>query len=675
MQMTNNNKETNDQNVDCVPKSHEFSYCGELDSWLNFNARVINEAKRSINPILERFNFIGIAESNLNEFIRTKFSLNKGMKKKITEQTKVIESTFDSLKEELLTKYGLSFVTMNDIRDDKKAYYGLKEEFKKNIFPLIQPLILKNELPLPRLDDGGTFIITRLADSVNEVTGIIRLPEISLLKVKGSGSKKYITNEEVIMEFIGNFYRGKTILWNKMFRVYRRIDSLSIDINDNYIDGIRSQLYNRSSAEIVMVDIDSDIEGIESITGDARKRKRHYVGGLTYLSSVKDIIDRDDNMVFSKAKPRKPIAFSKSESMFDTLTKGDVLVHFPYESFEKSTIRFLEEAARDPNVVSIKQTLYRVSKNSRLTKALIEAAKSGKQVVVLLELKAKMDEYNNLKIADQLKEAGCHIIFGDTSMKTHAKTTLIIRKEGSKLAKYVNVSTGNFNEKTAKIYEDISYFAKDRKKFRCGDDLLELFTHLGGFSDVKVNNELLISPINFRSKIIEEIDNCIKHSKESSIVMKMNSLTDHRIAEKLYEASNAGVKIKLIVRGMCILIPGVNGQSENIEVISIVGRYLEHSRIYEFKYNNQHNVYIGSGDMMPRNLDYRIEVVAPIINPSLKLHLSELLKQYFKDNMNSYKLNSEGTYICPSDSLNLKSFSVQNELIKHYKKVEKSIIK
>lgn len=655
-----------------------YQYCEELVSWLKFNARVINEARRSVNPIMERLNFIGIADSNLDEFIRTKFKNNKGLKQKIVDQTKVIEETFDQLREELLVNYNICFISMDDIRDNKKIYFSLKEYFKSKIFPLIQPLILKNELPMPDIEDGGTFIISKLeTDDTKGVTGIIRVPDIELIKVKYDKHDTFITNEEVIMEFIGNFYRGKTIMWNKIFKVFRRIDSLNIDINSNYIDGIRDQLYKRSKAEIIIVDINNDISGLESIVGDAKKRKRKYVGGLSYLSNVKNVIPYTSSMVFDKAKPRTPLAFVDN-SIFDVLNRTDVLVHFPYESFEKSTIRFLREAANDPNVLCIKQTLYRVSKNSKLTKALIDAAKSGKQVVVLLELKAKMDEWNNLNLADELKEAGCHIIFGPTNMKTHAKTTLIIRREGDKLVKYVNISTGNFNEKTAKLYEDISYFTKERKKFRIGDDLCELFNHLGGFSDITATNDLLIAPVNFRSKIIEEIDNCIK-DPNGVIVMKMNSLTDKEITDKLYEASNAGVKVKLIVRGTCILIPGVEGMSENIEVISIVGRYLEHSRIYEFQYGVDdeytNHVYIGSGDMMPRNLDHRIEVIVPITNVVLKDHLHNLLEKYFKDDMNKYVMNSSGDYSYPSDNENERSFSIQDDLIKHYKQIEKSIIK
>ena len=672
--------EINDINDDSSKKETNtgYQYCEELVSWLKFNARVINEARRSVNPIMERLNFIGIADSNLDEFIRTKFKNNKGLKQKIVDQTKVIEETFDQLREELLVNYNICFISMDDIRDNKKIYFSLKEYFKSKIFPLIQPLILKNELPMPDIEDGGTFIISKLeTDDTKGVTGIIRVPDIELIKVKYDKHDTFITNEEVIMEFIGNFYRGKTIMWNKIFKVFRRIDSLNIDINSNYIDGIRDQLYKRSKAEIIIVDINNDISGLESIVGDAKKRKRKYVGGLSYLSNAKNVIPYTSSMVFDKAKPRTPLAFVDN-SIFDVLNRTDVLVHFPYESFEKSTIRFLREAANDPNVLCIKQTLYRVSKNSKLTKALIDAAKSGKQVVVLLELKAKMDEWNNLNLADELKEAGCHIIFGPTNMKTHAKTTLIIRREGDKLVKYVNISTGNFNEKTAKLYEDISYFTKERKKFRIGDDLCELFNHLGGFSDITATNDLLIAPVNFRSKIIEEIDNCIK-DPNGVIVMKMNSLTDKEITDKLYEASNAGVKVKLIVRGTCILIPGVEGMSENIEVISIVGRYLEHSRIYEFQYGVDdeytNHVYIGSGDMMPRNLDHRIEVIVPITNVVLKDHLHNLLERYFKDDMNKYVMNSSGDYSYPSDNENERSFSIQDDLIKHYKQIEKSIIK
>lgn len=510
--------------------------------------------------------------------------------------------------------------------------------------------------------------------------------------------KVFCVIEDLIEEFVGMFYKGNKIIWNKQFRVYRKIDSLyGQKTGDNYITSIKSQLSDRKKAKVMLVDIATNIAGIESVIGSSKKRKRKYPHGLSFLKSIKkDIEDYiKDDMIFSKAKPRVPIEFM-GESIFDIISKKDVLIHFPYEDFRLSTVRLLEEAAVDPNVKSIRQTLYRVSKDSRLIKALITAAKNGKQVVVLLELKAKMDEQHNIELTEKLRSAGCNIIFGPIEIKTHAKLTLIVREENNKLEKYCNIATGNFNESTAKIYEDFSYFCKERNKFKVGKDLLDLFNYLGGFSVLDSSNELLISPHTFRQTITSEIDRCIEEKKNKpdsnvEITLKCNSFTDICICDKLYEASSVGVKIRCIVRGMCIIKPGIEGLSDNIKVISIVGRYLEHSRVYQFKVDNSISTYIGSGDLMPRNLDYRVEVIVPIKDKSIINKLNNILNTYFLDNVNSYTLEGS-TYKYPLYDIYVKDnepkdedatattvkpepFGAQQYFIEEYKKQEKSVIK
>ena len=666
-------------------------YFNELESWIKFNDRVVNEASRSINPIIERLNFIGIADSNLDEFIRTKFSKvndinHKVIRKMIDEQTSKIEELYDNLICELRDKYGINITDVDSIRDNQKAYRSIKNEFYNNIYPTLQPLIMTEELPMPSLLDGASFIITKFNDDNNK-TCIVRLPETKLIKVKGVDQYKqtYILIEDVIKEFIPVLYRKKEIDDTYLIRALRQIDSLNAG-HENYLSYIKQQIKNRENATIQMIDYYGKYTGLKGlITNKESKRKRKYVQGLSFLKDIRNVISYDKDMVYPKTKPRTPVSFV-GESMFETLSDKDVLVHFPYESFDMSTVRFLQEAADDPDVITFKQTLYRVGKNSPLIKALIKAAKNGKQVVVLLELKAKMDEQNNLELTEKLKDAGCNVIFGPIDIKTHAKVTLIVRNENSKAAKYINISTGNFNDKTAKIYEDVSYFVKERPKLKIGTDLTDLFNFLGGYSELSDVNDLLISPKSFRQKIEKEIDSCILSKtlypdKPVSIRMKCNAFTDKRICEKLYEASNIGVDIKLIIRGMCILIPGVEGMSENIKVISIVGRYLEHSRIYEFSYYAENeklikHQFIGSGDMMPRNLDYRVEVIVPIRTAPIKNQISEIFNLYFADVTNSYTLVPTGDYILPNDNeLTEESFSVQNNLIDYYKIREKTIVK
>ena len=676
----------------------EERYNDPLLSWLQFNGRVLNEAKRKENPIIERLNFIGIADSNLDEFIRTKFKEDAYTRKLICNMTKEIEDVYNDTLEELKTQYNIAIIHPSELRYDSVMYTELKRIFKNKLYPLIQPLLLTDELPMPDIDDGGTFIVTKLEEDNRIISGIIKLPEVELIEINIKHpvyKKVYCLNVELITEFTSVFYKGVKINWNKLFRVYRKIDSLYGQKTTDYLSSIKIQLNGRKNAKLIMYDIDSNIKCIESIVGNAKKRKRTYIYGLSYLKDIKDYIDYKNDMIYPKAKPRNPIELIRNESIFDILSNKDILVHFPYEDFKLSTVRLLEEAAVDPKVKSIRQTLYRVSKDSRLIKALITAAKNGKQVVVLLELKAKMDELHNIELTEELRSAGCNIIFGPVEIKTHAKTTLVIREEGNKLAKYCNISTGNFNESTAKIYEDFSYFCKERKKYKVGTDLLDLFNYLGGYSILDKSNELLVSPYTFRNNIEKEIDRCIEiktnnPEKNVEIFIKCNSFTDKKICDKLYEASSVGVDIKCIIRGMCIIRPQVKGLSENINVISIVGRYLEHSRIYQFKVDNEISSYIGSGDLMPRNLDYRVEVIVPIKNKIIRDKINDILNLYYKDNTNSYKL-IDSEYIIPTTNINYDSndvseenkttsiidtnFSIQQYFIDEYKRLEKSAIK
>lgn len=693
--------EENDFNGDSlqyINNDNKDKYNNHLESWIEFNNRVLNESLRPSNPIMERLNFIGIADSNMDEFIRTKFNDHKGLKKLIDISTAKIEDAYEKTIEELKEKYNIAILHPSELKEDSLMYIKLKKIFRAKLFPLIQPLLLTDQLPMPDMDDGGIFLVTKLENEQREVSGIIKLPDTELIKIDIKHPKYkevYCVNNEIIEEFVSSFYRGTKIIWNKQFRVYRKIDSLYGESdNTNYLNSIKQQLNKRKTAKVMLVDVTSNIKGIKSVLGSTKKRIRKYPYGLSYLKNAKDIIKYTDEMIYNKVKPRNPIDFI-DDSIFDTLSEKDVLVHFPYQDFKLSTVRLLEEAAVDPKVKSIRQTLYRVSKESRLIKALIKAANNGKQVVVLLELKAKMDEQHNIELTEKLRSAGCNLVFGPIEIKTHAKTTLIIREENGKLVKYCNISTGNFNEATAKIYEDFSYFCKESKKFKIGQDLLELFNYLGGFSELHTTNELLISPFGFRIGITEEIDKCIQAKKENpdipvEIFIKCNSFTDVPMCDKLYEASSVGVKIKCIIRGMCIIKPGIKDLSDNIEVISIVGRYLEHSRIYQFTIGDNMNTYIGSGDLMPRNLDHRVEVLIPIKAKDIKNHINNILNKYYEDNTNSYKLIGS-TYNNPIDISknynnesdqdisipeNIKEpFSIQNYFIDYYKKLEKSIIK
>lgn len=636
-------------------------YFDELESWLLFNQRVLNQAKRrSSIPILERLNFVYIANNNLNEFIRTKLSWNKDLRKKVLDQTLDIEKTYDSIRNELYNKCNINILTKEDIGTYDGYEKFLKKEFMKSIYPLLQPLIVRNQLPIPNIDDDASFILTNMKQKDGDITCILKIPESYLIEIpntkvvsfnkKMENGSTYISSDDVILYFINKVYHGKKIVDSKLFRIYRKINSLNIPLESNYIKGIENELKNRKVSDVMMIDSETKIKKIEKICKCNKTRIRKYPGGFNFLANLYDIKHTPD-MVYEKHDPQTPKEFVENESMFDIISKGDVLVHFPYDSFELSTIRLLQEAATDPNVLCIKQTLYRVSKKSKLTKALIQAAKAGKQVTVLLELKAKLDEENNLKLAKELEKAGCQIIFGPTTMKTHAKVLLIVRKESGKIQKYLNISTGNFNEKTAKIYEDISYFTKDTKKHPLGMDACNLFNHLGGFSDIRKRHEMIIAPNDFRKKFEEEINNLISSkSRKKEIIWKCNAFTDTKMTDLIYKAADKGIKVKLIIRGMCIVKP-----TKNIEIISIVGRYLEHSRVYRFSDESDSRVYIGSGDIMPRNLDNRIEVLIQVYDAKNKKYLEDMLNYYFQDTYNRHKLfvvDGEPVYKRPTTAYN-----------------------
>lgn len=666
-----------------------MQYLDRLESWISFNKRVLNESLRMKNPIIERLTYLGITESNLDEKIKSGILPISSIKQHTTD----IENHYISLLTELKTNHSVDIVNPHDLSiSHPKEYKKLKHNFTENILPCLQPIIVRRSISRPFVSSDDTILVTRLHNENSGILSTVRIPNQleHLIKIPGI-SKTYVRLPELIKEFSWMLYPGEKIAWQSLVRVLRKVESIRYDstgelvlskLKKDYVSSIKSELDDREKAGIVCIDIESSLPR-EEVKVIARElfdcdktvvRQRNIPHSLNFLKKLPDNIKNIDDGSFEKHKKNIiPLEIS-SESIFTSIDKHDILVHHPYQSFRFTTIRFIEEASNDPNVVSIKQTLYRINQNSLIADALINAARLGKEVTVLMELKAKFDELNNVDWTQRFKKAGVNVIFGPIELKTHSKICIVSRISENGLKTYANISTGNYNEVTATQYEDLSLFTKSKSTVV---ELSKLFNHLGGFSRLEETKNIILSPYNTRKTIISKIDKCIEST--GSIFIKCNALTDKEIIDKLYEASNAGCKITLIIRGMCCLVPGVKDLSENIRVVSVVGRYLEHSRLYYFSYlkgeDKVEDVIIGSADLMERNLDERIEVLTQIKSPQNVQYIKKIIDIYMNDVLTSYILNSDGSYSYPIDVPRDKSdMTVHETLYQHHKKKDKSRI-
>ncbi|EAL4710827.1 polyphosphate kinase [Campylobacter lari] len=635
-------------------------------SWLAFNSRVLDQCSKDL-PLLEKLKFIAIYCTNLDEFymIRvaglkqlfvagistasndemTPLAQLKAIRNYLHEEKYVVEQYFTKITQDL-EKENLFIRLYEELDEDLKQQCN--EHFFSNIFPVIVPIAVDATHPFPHLNNLSFSLAVKLCDPMHPELlkfGMIRIPRV-LPRFYQVSSNIYVPIESIVRHHTEHIFPGYKLLSSAAFRVTRNADmEIEEEEADDFMLILEQGLKLRRKGAFIRLQIEkgADEQLIEFLSSHMNifHKDIYEYSILLNLPSLWQIISNKEfthllNPVYtSKILP----PFGDNVSIFNAIDKQDILAIQPYESFEP-VYQFIKEASKDPKVVSIRMTLYRVEKNSNIVQALIDAASDGKQVTVMVELKARFDEENNLHWAKSLENAGAHVIYGITGFKVHAKVAQVIRKEGDKLKIYNHLSTGNYNASSAKIYTDVSYFTS---KEEYSQDTTTFFHILSGYSKSRRLKTLSMSPKQIKERILDMIATEASHGKDGVIIAKMNALVDGDVIKALYEASNKGVKIDLIVRGICCLRPGVKGYSENIKVRSIVGKYLEHARILYFKHTEP-NYFISSADWMPRNLERRLELMTPIFDEHSRAKLAQILKLQLSDNDLAYELNSEGRY-------------------------------
>jgi len=637
-------------------------------SWLQFNTRVLKQAQDKSLPLLERLKFLAIYGTNLDEFymirvagLKKLFSVGvivsgadkltpleqlKEIRKYLHQEQQVIEHCLSSILKDLEGE-GIFIKSYDDVSQNEKKV--LTKYFQENIYPVIIPIAIDSTHPFPHLNNLSFGLIVKLIDNDDssiERFGIIRVPRV-LSRFIELDSGVYIPIESIVAQHVEDLFPGYTLIKYASFRVTRNADmEIQEEEADDFMEILEEGLKLRRKGEMVRLEIGSYED--EEITNFFNRHINVFSDDIykfhTFLnlSSLWQIVSNKNfaHLLSAPFKPKSIPPFDSNENIFNILEKQDVLLYHPYESFEP-VVKLIQSASIDPDVVSIKMTLYRSGTNSPIVQALMSASESGKQVTVMVELKARFDEENNLIWAKALEKAGAHVIYGIKGFKVHAKAALITRRKNGKLKQYAHLGTGNYNPATAKIYTDLSYLTS---KDEITNDLTRFFHFLTGFSKKGKLNELYMSPSQIKPKILSLIHNETSKGKNGEIIAKINSLVDEDVIRALYKASQAGVKINLIVRGICCLKPNIKGVSENIRVISILGKYLEHPRTFYFK-NDSTQVYISSADWMPRNLVRRIELLTGIKEESLRAKVIQILRLQCSDNTLAHELQSDGSYI------------------------------
>jgi polyphosphate kinase len=654
-------------------------YINRETSWLEFNDRVLEEALDERNPLLERLKFIAIYGTNLDEFFMIRIAglmqqlaaevhrrsddghtpeeqldlVSRRLRRSIARMTGCLENQLFPA----LERHGIRILTHDQL--DAETTRQMRRYFEERVFPVLTPLAIDKGHPFPYISNLSISLAVELEETTPD--GPVRY--VARVKVPGSlprfvpiesaprGQRWFVMIEDIIAHNMEALFPGLRVTASYLFRVTRDADlDLQEDEADDLLRAIESELRKRRFGEPVRLEVEPAMpetlrsmvrEALELDAGDC-----YEVDGMMGTADLWTLVNVDEPELhdppFTPTIPKRLIG---QADMFAVIRDGDLLLHHPYESFDP-VVQFVQQAANDPNVLAIKQTLYRTSGNSPVIQALVDAAENGTQVAALIELKARFDEENNIHWARMLERVGVHVVYGLANLKTHAKVTLVVRNEPDGIRRYMHFGTGNYNDKTARTYTDLSLFTC---RADLGADATQLFNALTGFSKADRYEQLMVAPIGLRSGFEELIDRETEHAnagRPCGIVAKLNAISDAGIVQRLYRASRAGVPIDLIVRGMCVLRPGVLGVSETINVTSIVGRFLEHSRMFVFANGGEREVYIGSADLMGRNLDRRVETVVPVLDPVLgEVICKDILDLLRADNVTARVLRSDGGYV------------------------------
>ncbi len=645
-------------------------------SWLKFNERVLEEAENNEVPLCERMNFVSIYQSNLDEFFRVRVGslqdqmlVNKKIrdnKTKMTseEQIKAIlkvvkklnkrkDAAYKSLMDKV-AEYGITLIDFTTAKPEEKKY--LEQYFNHEIVPLSSPTIVGKRQPFPFLRNQEIYAVVVLQTrSGKERIGIIPCTNNMverLIELPG-GKGRYILSENIVLHYIGKVFKGYKVIGKSLIRVVRNADIDADALYDedlDYREFMADLMKERKKLSPVRLDMSREIDGsvVESLcryldVSPERVFRSEAPLDLSFVFTIQDHLRMNPELFYERRVPQKSASFRDGVSILKQIEEEDKLLSYPYESI-RPFLRMLNEAAEDDDVISIKMTLYRLAKQSKIVEALCEAAENGKEVVVLVELRARFDEENNIRWSRMLEKAGCQIIYGLEGFKVHSKLCLITKKGKNGIEYITQIGTGNYNEKTARLYTDLSLMTADEQ---IGMDAARVFQALTKGETVEESDHLLVAPKCLQNRIIDMIEEEIEHKKnggDAYIGLKLNSLTDKKIIDKLVEASQAGVPVDMIIRGISCLIPGVKGQTENIRIISIVGRFLEHSRIYIFGCGERRKYYISSADFMTRNTVKRVEVAAPVCAPAIKERIQGIFDLMLSDNKKAREEDPEGNY-------------------------------
>ena len=643
-------------------------YANRELSWLDFNDRVLQLTEDGKMPLLERAKFLAIYSTNLDEFFMVRVAglhdqidaridsrgpdglspteTIERIAEQVTEQDKRHMSQWESVVRPALEDEGIRIVTCEECNTSELE--AADRAFHDQIFPALTPLAVGPGRPFPYISNLSLSLAVWLRDpaSGHETFARVKVPKEVLPRFIKIGDDTFIPLESVIARNLDKLFPGIDVVSHSMFRVTRDADFTVSDEADDLLRAVEYELRRRRFGEVVRLEVGADMDADlrEKLVHwlEVEERQVYDVEGMLDLGDLWEIYELSGHSEL-RDPPWSPVtlpAFAgedeRKTDIFAAMREGDLLVHQPYDSFATSVERLVQQAVQDPDVLAIKLTVYRTSDDSIIIPALIEAAERGKQAVTMVELKARFDERRNIGWARRLEEAGAHVVHGLPGLKTHAKALMVVRREGAGVRHYVHIGTGNYNAKTARLYDE-----------QITADVADLFNSLTGYARPHKYRKVLVAPAQMRDGLLEEIEATVRAheaGEDSRIALKLNSLTDRRVIEALYRASQAGVRIDLNVRGICCLRPGIEGVSENIRVVSVVGQFLEHSRIYSFHRGDEHRYWIGSADLMPRNLDTRVEMLAPVESPELQGELEDTMERCFADDMFAWELRTDGSW-------------------------------